>query len=90
MSLIFRRADDFVLIYYIDLPETCPTYYGPHSMDCLKTLWGMVKCLPEGHEYPRKLAAPHVNVLSMTNYTYDKFFLPNNNSIVTSHICCFN
>lgn len=40
-----------------DFPDTCPTFYGPHSVQCLNTVWLSVGCLPEGENYPQKLSS---------------------------------
>lgn len=56
------------MVYLVDLPVSCPTYYGPHSLDCLKTVWDLVGCLPEGTKFPGKLLSSKVSALSALNY----------------------
>lgn len=58
--------------FVADFPDTCPRFYGIQTMDCLKTVWEMVGCLPDGHEFPEKLKSHQISVLSWTNYSWDK------------------
>ncbi|XP_078486407.1 uncharacterized protein LOC144744914 [Ciona intestinalis] len=36
-------------------PDNCDTYYGPHSVQCLTTIWEWKGCLNEGTKAPVKL-----------------------------------
>ena len=36
-------------------PEHCENYYGPHSVECLETMWYSAQCLVKGSELPRNL-----------------------------------
>lgn len=58
-------------MFFLDLPVDCPTYYGPHSVNCLNIVWGAVGCLPEGEEYPGKLTSYKVDPLSKLSYRFD-------------------
>lgn len=51
-----------------EMPDECPTFYGPHSMDCLRTIWKNVGCLPEGDEFPDKLSLGQINAMTAFNY----------------------
>lgn len=53
---------------FADLPDTCPTYNGPHSIDCLKTVWSLVGCLPEGKKFPDNLFASEIASLAALTY----------------------
>lgn len=64
-----------IIFHFVDFPETCPTYYGTHSMDCLVTIWDMVRCLKSGRGYPEKLPADRVLTLTSTNYSWVDFDL---------------
>nr|XP_039272238.1 uncharacterized protein LOC120346537 [Styela clava] len=44
-------------------PENCTNYYGPHSVECLKTIWFFVQCLVEGSKYPEKRNEDELNHL---------------------------
>lgn len=57
-----------------DLPNTCPTYNGPHSKDCLKTVWIAVGCLPEGEKFPDKLISSELKSLSSMTYRLIKLY----------------
>lgn len=54
----------------LELPSTCPTYYGKHTMACLKTVWDLVGCLLEGHEFPEKLSHDALLYLSELDYRF--------------------
>ncbi|XP_078486402.1 uncharacterized protein LOC144744907 [Ciona intestinalis] len=41
--------------YGIVFPDNCDTYYGPHSVECLTTIWEWKGCLGEGTKAPVKL-----------------------------------
>lgn len=58
-----------LISFLLDFPDTCPEFYGVHTVDCLKTLWGMVGCLPVGEEYPEILPPWEFDALTSTNYT---------------------
>nr|CAB3262894.1 uncharacterized protein LOC100184768 [Phallusia mammillata] len=51
------------------LPSACPTYYGPHSLDCLNQTWIGVGCRPAGHKSPEKRTPAEQTALSTLNYT---------------------
>lgn len=65
----------------VDLPIPCPTYYGPHSLDCLTMVWDLAGCLPEGEESPDKLSLSQVTTFSALNYRL--------NQIPLFFICAF-
>ncbi|XP_077971333.1 uncharacterized protein LOC120346548 [Styela clava] len=53
--------------YGIEYPLHCTKYYGPHSKDCLKTIWSSAECLKEGTKYPPVLPAAELNRISNIN-----------------------
>nr|XP_039272245.1 uncharacterized protein LOC120346544 [Styela clava] len=42
-------------------PKHCDEYYGPYIIDCLKTIWEMVRCLPDGSKFPPKLDSAEID-----------------------------
>lgn len=48
---LFQNNCSIILVY----PGDCKNYYGPHSMECLKSIWNSSRCLPEGSAFPEKL-----------------------------------
>ena len=42
-------------------------YYGPHSIDCLETLWNNASCLSEGDMFPTKLERSQRETLDSMN-----------------------
>nr|XP_039272246.1 uncharacterized protein LOC120346545 [Styela clava] len=42
-------------------PKHCNEYYGPYIIDCLKTIWEMVRCLPDGSKFPSKLDSAEID-----------------------------
>lgn len=53
---------------YVDLPTTCPLFNGPHTIDCLNTVWIEVGCIKEGQKYPSKLLSSEISSLSKLKY----------------------
>lgn len=60
---------------FVDLPDTCPTYYGPHTVECLNTVWGLAGCLPEGEKYPAKLSQFELPFLVALAYRSKYFYI---------------
>ncbi|XP_078486414.1 uncharacterized protein LOC144744924 [Ciona intestinalis] len=48
-------------------PENCDTYYGPHSVECLTTIWESKGCLSEGTKAPVKLDKNEKDALDLLN-----------------------
>lgn len=61
-----------VISLFTEYPLHCTRYYGPHPMPCLETIWKSVKCLPEGHRYPSKLATTELDRLDVTDLRYNQ------------------
>ena len=59
---------------YTVLPSHCGTYYGPHSLECLETLWLESGCLIEGHATPSNLTADRLASLGAMNIGYDCYY----------------
>nr|XP_026695983.1 uncharacterized protein LOC108950895 isoform X20 [Ciona intestinalis] len=53
--------------YGIVYPENCDSYYGPHSIECLITIWEEVDCMAEGYRYPNNLTIIDTHVLEFMN-----------------------
>uniref|UniRef100_UPI000EF458B6 uncharacterized protein LOC113475491 n=1 Tax=Ciona intestinalis TaxID=7719 RepID=UPI000EF458B6 len=53
--------------YGIVFPDDCDTYYGPHSVECLTTIWEWKGCLSEGTRAPVKLNLEEKNFLDLLN-----------------------
>ncbi|XP_039272238.2 uncharacterized protein LOC120346537 [Styela clava] len=51
----------------ISYPTNCVNYYGPHSIECLKTIWLSVKCLEDGTKYPEKISTAEVARIDKLN-----------------------
>ena len=43
ITALFRRSG---------FPAGCASYDGPHTIECLRTLWMIAGCLPAGGGYP--------------------------------------
>ncbi|XP_077971339.1 uncharacterized protein LOC120346538 [Styela clava] len=63
----------------ISYPENCQKYFGPHSLECLETMWLSARCLREGSKFPAKRDSNDLSrldglnireVVSEFNYTY--------------------
>uniref|UniRef100_F6PHY8 Uncharacterized protein n=1 Tax=Ciona intestinalis TaxID=7719 RepID=F6PHY8_CIOIN len=60
--------DDHQLSCYgIVFPENCDAYYGPHSVECLTTIWESKGCLSEGTKAPVKLDLEEKEALGLLN-----------------------
>jgi len=46
------------------LPEDCIDTQGPHSKECLSSLWKLIGCVEEGQGYPEKMTDATFKVLS--------------------------
>lgn len=62
-------------------------YYGPHSPECLSTMWNAVRCVPEGTGYPPKLTSTAIGSftglgLRLVNFLYELYMV-----FYTSHYC---
>ncbi|XP_078487552.1 uncharacterized protein LOC144745391 [Ciona intestinalis] len=55
----------FILVY----PENCHSYHGPHSIDCLITIWEEVDCKVKGYRYPGNLTTADADALKSMNLT---------------------
>ncbi|XP_078487489.1 uncharacterized protein LOC100175212 isoform X3 [Ciona intestinalis] len=61
------NADHQLNCYGIVFPENCDTYYGPHSVECLTTIWESKGCLSEGSKAPVKLNTAEKEALDLLN-----------------------
>ncbi|XP_078487555.1 uncharacterized protein LOC144745395 [Ciona intestinalis] len=53
--------------YGLVFPDNCDTYYGPHSVECLTTIWEWKGCLGEGTKAPVKLETNETEALDLLN-----------------------
>nr|XP_039272237.1 uncharacterized protein LOC120346536 [Styela clava] len=60
-------SDNQTFCLGIVYPANCTNYYGPHSIDCLKTIWLSAKCLEEGSNYPSKRESSDLERLDALN-----------------------
>ncbi|XP_078486426.1 uncharacterized protein LOC144744930 [Ciona intestinalis] len=56
--------------YGIVYPENCDSYHGPHSIECLITIWEEVDCKVKGYRFPGNLTTTETDALSSLNLTY--------------------
>ncbi|XP_078487539.1 uncharacterized protein LOC108950608 [Ciona intestinalis] len=57
-----------LLLYFISVyPENCGSYHGPHSINCLITIWEEVGCKIKGLRYPGVLTNADANTLKIMN-----------------------
>lgn len=52
---------------FAEFLDNCTNYYGPHSVDCLITIWESLGCLSLGSAYPPKLLQADFDDLSTKN-----------------------
>uniref|UniRef100_UPI000EF4FFBF uncharacterized protein LOC113475320 n=1 Tax=Ciona intestinalis TaxID=7719 RepID=UPI000EF4FFBF len=55
--------------YGIVYPENCTSYHGPHSIDCLITIWEEVDCKLKGYRFPNNLTTADSDSLKTSNLT---------------------
>uniref|UniRef100_F6R884 Uncharacterized protein n=1 Tax=Ciona intestinalis TaxID=7719 RepID=F6R884_CIOIN len=53
--------------YGIALPDNCDSYYGPHNLECLITIWEEVDCKVMGWRYPGNLTVSDADTLRSSN-----------------------
>lgn len=68
----------YVIFYNVEYPEDCDNYYGPHSMECLKTMWNESKCVVEGYQYPQNLSTEELQTLDILNIRYNIYSIYKN------------
>ncbi|XP_078487545.1 uncharacterized protein LOC144745385 [Ciona intestinalis] len=49
--------------YGLAFPENCDSYNGPHTINCLITIWEEVGCKVKGLKYPGDLTSAELNSL---------------------------
>nr|XP_026695288.1 uncharacterized protein LOC108950586 isoform X2 [Ciona intestinalis] len=59
--------DNQMSCYGLVFPENCETYYGPHSLYCLTTIWESKGCLSEGSKAPDKLNKADIKAFNLMN-----------------------
>ena len=63
-------GDVVLLLYFLSVyPENCYSYHGPHSIDCLITIWEEVDCKVKGYRYPSNLTTSDADALKFMNLT---------------------
>ena len=63
-------VDVVLLLYYLSVyPENCDSYHGPHSIDCLITIWEEVDCKLKGYRFPNNLTTADSDSLKTSNLT---------------------
>ncbi|XP_078487553.1 uncharacterized protein LOC144745392 [Ciona intestinalis] len=60
-------ADNQLNCYGIAFPNTCDSHDGPHSVECLTTIWESKGCLSEGTKAPDKLNTAGKYTLDLLN-----------------------
>ncbi|XP_078487569.1 uncharacterized protein LOC144745427 [Ciona intestinalis] len=55
--------------YGLVYPENCDSYHGPHSIDCLITIWEEVGCEHKGYRFPNNLTIPDCESMKNSNLT---------------------
>ena len=55
------------LLFYSAFPDGCLSFYGPHSIGCLGTVWKTTGCLVEGFEWPARLPDANIERLNELN-----------------------
>ncbi|XP_078487534.1 uncharacterized protein LOC144745379 [Ciona intestinalis] len=63
-------ADDQLNCYGITFPNGCGSHTGPHSVECLTTIWESNGCLSEGTNAPIKLNTAEKEVLDLLTLEY--------------------
>ncbi|XP_078487548.1 uncharacterized protein LOC144745388 [Ciona intestinalis] len=66
VCICFNSIDDgtdcsqfcFIAVF----PENCDSFNGPHSIDCLITIWEEVGCKVKGLRYPGDLSSEDLNI----------------------------
>jgi len=48
-------------------PKVCYSFKGPHSLDCLTTMWYASGCLDDGYNYPAVLRPSDLAELNSMN-----------------------
>lgn len=57
----------FWICYISVYPSNCELYYGPHSIECLDTMWTSATCLLNGTAHPSKRNTTQLSSLDSTN-----------------------
>lgn len=58
------------LVNLIVYPDNCVKFHGPHSKECLKTIWSSVGCLLKGTQHPSKLSISEHSSINSLNLRY--------------------
>ena len=58
------------LDFFPALPEGCSSFIGPHSTQCLATVWLKAGCIEEGNRFPTKLTPAELLTYSQRDLTY--------------------
>jgi len=45
-------SDNSLYFAFVEFPRGCDSYYGPHTMQCLRSLWSKSECLNQGWFQP--------------------------------------
>ena len=56
-----------ILFIFAVLPRGCGNYRGPHSIQCMESLWRQAGCLPEGIYPPAKYTQADLATYSLMN-----------------------
>ena len=59
-----------MIAYVTVFPTGCVSYYGPHTLSCLNTVWKSSGCLEEGDIYPEKASGYRLFVWANLNIRY--------------------
>ena len=51
-------------MFFAEFPFACETFIGPHSMECLTSIWKSSGCKAAGYKYPANLDDDVLSVLS--------------------------
>lgn len=61
-------SSNFIILEY---PRHCMSYFGPHSSDCLDTIWKEDGCLVESSHSPNKLPSDNFTELASKSLRQD-------------------
>lgn len=81
----FNRYINVITFLILVYPQNCTRYYGPHSIDCLITMWRTATCLQEGYKFPDKLTSVRLDELDAQNIRFVMLFHLNLFAMISWH-----
>ena len=70
---------------FSEFPADCTSFNGPHTFDCINTIWTDSDCLAEG-QYLNNLNVENEQMLSLLNLKYVPVIMPISDYAIHSHI----